>query len=161
MTTITDQQLELFMSLFRGRKDVYARRWEKEGRSGYSPAYDFNWNEFWAHKRRGGSMKDFENKKPLPLTKEVVRQHILGQHIVGIYPILTDNTSWDCCLIRFLRKRQESRCNLYWLLHQLSCFSLVRTLFNASFFVLCVRFPLFLVFRTHFSFGISWRNRCW
>jgi len=82
------------MSLFRGREDVYARRWEKEERSGYSPAYDFNWNEFWAHKRRGGSMKDFENKKPLPLTREVVKRHILGQHVVGIYPILTDNTSY-------------------------------------------------------------------
>lgn len=82
------------MSLFRGRTDVYARRWEKDGKSGYSPAYDFNWNEFMAHKRRGGSMKDFENKKLTPLTQEVVRKHLTGQHIVGIYPILTDNTSY-------------------------------------------------------------------
>jgi len=28
----------------------------------YSPAYEFNWDEFMAHKRRGGSIKDFENK---------------------------------------------------------------------------------------------------
>ena len=56
------------MSLFRGRTDVYARHWEKDGRSGYSPAYEFNWDEFMAHKRRGGSMKDFENKKLIPLT---------------------------------------------------------------------------------------------
>ena len=63
MISISEPQLELFMSLFRGRADVYARRWEKDGRSGYSPAYDFNWDEFMTHKRRGGSMKDFENKK--------------------------------------------------------------------------------------------------
>ena len=76
MIRITDQQLELFMSLFRGREDVYAHRWEKNERSGYSPAYDFNWNEFMAHKRRGGSMKDFENKKLFPLTKEVVKKQL-------------------------------------------------------------------------------------
>ena len=94
MITITDKQLELFMSVFRCRTEVYARRWEKNGKSGYSPAYDFNWDEFMAHKRRGGSMKDFENKKLLPLTNYVIKQHLLGQRIVGVYPILTDNTSY-------------------------------------------------------------------
>src|SRR3989338_5251195 len=94
MISISEQQLELFMSLFRGRADVYARHWEKDGRSGYSPAYEFNWYEFMAHKRRGGSMKDFENKKPIPLTKEIIKKHLFGQHVVGIYPILPDNTSY-------------------------------------------------------------------
>ena len=94
MISISEQQLKLFMLLFRGRIDVYARHWEKDGRSGYSPAYDFNWDEFMAHKRRGGSMKDFENKKLIPLTKEVVGKHLSGQHIVGTYPILPDNTSY-------------------------------------------------------------------
>ena len=87
-------QVELFMSLFRGRPDVYARRWEKDGRSGYSPAYEFSWDEFMVHKRRGGSLKDFENKRMLPLTPEVIKKHLLGLHIVGIYPILPDNTSY-------------------------------------------------------------------
>src|SRR3989339_494228 len=93
MISVTEQQLELYMSLFRGRADVYARRWEKDGRSGYSPAYEFNWDEFMMHKRRGGSMKDFENKKLIPLINEVVKKHLIGQHVVGIYPILPDNTS--------------------------------------------------------------------
>ncbi|MDP2883901.1 MAG: DEAD/DEAH box helicase family protein [Ignavibacteria bacterium] len=87
-------QVELFMSLFRGRSDAYARRWEKEGRSGYSPAYEFSWNEFMAHKRRGGSLKDFENKKLLPLTDEVIKKHLLGVQVIGVYPILPDNTSY-------------------------------------------------------------------
>ncbi|MHB8579160.1 MAG: TOTE conflict system archaeo-eukaryotic primase domain-containing protein [Ignavibacteriaceae bacterium] len=94
MIFINEHQLELYMSLFRGRTDVYARHWEKEGRSGYSPTYEFNWDEFMAHKRRGGSMKDFENKKLSPLTKDVVKKHLIGQHVVGIYPILSDNTSY-------------------------------------------------------------------
>ncbi len=73
---------------------MYARFWEKNGRSGYSPAYDFNWNEFMAHKQKGGSIKDFENKKTLPLTREVTKKHLLGGHLVGVYPILPDNTSY-------------------------------------------------------------------
>src|SRR3972149_10404246 len=94
MISISEQQLELFISLFRGRTDVYARRWEKDRRSGYGPAYDFNWDEFMTHKRHGGSMKDFENKKLIPLTKEVVKKHLIDQYVVGIYPILSDNTSY-------------------------------------------------------------------
>jgi len=31
MISINEQQLELYMSLFRGRTEVYARRWEKDG----------------------------------------------------------------------------------------------------------------------------------
>ena len=94
MVYVSEQQLELYMSLFRGRAGVYARHWEKDGRSGYSPAYEFNWDEFMAHKRRGGPMKDFENKKLISLTKEVVEKHLIGQHVVGVYPILIENTSY-------------------------------------------------------------------
>ncbi len=39
-------------------------------------------------------MKDFENKKLIPLTKEIVKKHLLGQHVVGIYPILPENASY-------------------------------------------------------------------
>jgi len=94
MTQIDKQKIELFSSLFRGRTDVYARRWERDGRSGYSPAYEFNWDEFMAHKRRGGSLKDFKNKRLISLTVEVIKKHLLGQHVLGIYPILPDNTSY-------------------------------------------------------------------
>jgi superfamily II DNA or RNA helicase len=91
---LDDQHIELFMSLFRGRSDVYARHWEKDGRSGYSPAYEFDWTEFMVHKRRGGTMKDFENKKLLPITEDVIHGHLTGRHTVGVYPILSDNTSY-------------------------------------------------------------------
>jgi len=88
------QQIEIFMALFSGRTDVYARRWEKDGRSGYSPAYEFDWHEFMAHKRRGGSLKDFEHKRLLPLTSDIIKKHLLGLQVIGIYPILPENTSW-------------------------------------------------------------------
>ncbi|TSA44028.1 DEAD/DEAH box helicase [bacterium] len=90
----SNEQIALFASLFRGRSDVYARYWEKNGHSGYSPAYSFNWTEFMAHKRAGGSIKTFENKTLLPLTHEVFRDHLNGRLLAGIYPILEDGTSY-------------------------------------------------------------------
>jgi len=94
MINIDPQQFELFVSLFRGRTDAWARYWEKDGRSGYSPAYEFDWDEFMAHKNRGGSLKDFANKRLIPLTPDIIKKHLIGQQIVGVYPILPDNTSW-------------------------------------------------------------------
>ena len=91
---ITQDQILLYMTLFRGRKDVYARHWEKNGKSGYSPAYQFNWQEFLAFKAKGGRLADFHNKKQLVLTLEVVRSHLEGNQTIGIYPLLEDNTSY-------------------------------------------------------------------
>jgi len=65
---ITQEQILLFMNLFRGRKDIYARHWEKNGKSGYSPAYQLNWQEFLAFKTKGGRLADFPNKKPLKIS---------------------------------------------------------------------------------------------
>jgi len=92
--TMTDEQINLYLSLFCGRTDVYARRWEKGEKSGYSPAYDFNWTEFLAHKNHGGTMSSFENKTVIPLTPEVIKKHLAGRDVVGIYPLLENNTSY-------------------------------------------------------------------
>ena len=91
---MAEDKIKLYRSLFRGRDDIYAKRWEKSGKSGYSPAYAINWDEFNAHRAQGGSLKNFENKTPLALTDGVINQHLLGQVVVGIYPILEDNTSF-------------------------------------------------------------------
>src|SRR3989344_3248733 len=91
---VSEENIELYCSLFCGRQDVYARHWEKNEKSGYSPAYDFNWSEFLAFKSQGGSLKDFPNKKLIPLTPDVIKKHLFGAHTIGIYPILSDNTSY-------------------------------------------------------------------
>ena len=85
-------KIKLFRSLFRGRDDVFARRWDKTG--GYFPDYTFSWDEFNIHKASGGTIKDFENKRLTPLTDDVIRKHLSGQITIGIYPILGDNTSY-------------------------------------------------------------------
>jgi len=91
-------KIKLYRSLFRGRDDIFAKRWEKrigaEAKSGYSPAYSFSWDEFNTHRAQGGTMKNFENKVPLALADKVIRQHLSGQIVVGIFPILPDNTSY-------------------------------------------------------------------
>jgi len=81
------EKLTVFNTLFRGRTDVYSRRWEKGDKSGWMPAYSFDWNEFNAHRARGGTIRDFENKKLLPLTDEILLNHLLGKETIGVYPI--------------------------------------------------------------------------
>ncbi len=59
------KQIQVFKDLFKGREDVFAVRWEKEDKSGYMPAYDFDWNEFNAHRAQGGKIKRFSEQKIL------------------------------------------------------------------------------------------------
>ena len=94
MGHVNEENLKIYQSLFRGRTDIYATRWEKNGRSGYYPAYTFDWNTFLAHQRKGGTMATFEQKTALPLTDDTVRKHLDGQKMLGIYPLLADNTSY-------------------------------------------------------------------
>lgn len=89
-----DEKIATYRQLFRGRDDVFARRWEKGEKSGYSPEYSFDWTEFNAHRAQGGNLKTFENKKLVSLSDEVIRKHLSGQMVVGIYPILEGNTTY-------------------------------------------------------------------
>ncbi len=94
MLSISEEQIILYQSLFRGRTDVYARYWEKIGQANYSPAYDVNWTAYNNFKLKGGAFKDFKDKKLIPLSSDIVKKHLIGAHAIGIYPILQDNTSY-------------------------------------------------------------------
>lgn len=89
-----NEKIKVFLSLFKGREDVFAIRWEKDGKSGYMPAYDLNWNEFSKHKTRGGTLKDFPDKRFSKLTNQRIINHLEGKEVVGLYPLLPDNSSW-------------------------------------------------------------------
>ncbi len=58
-----ENNLEILKTLFKGREDVFAIRWERNGKAGYMPAYDFDWSDFFAHKANGGNLKSFANKE--------------------------------------------------------------------------------------------------
>jgi superfamily II DNA or RNA helicase len=89
---ISLDKVQLYMNLFAGRRDVYARRWERNGKIGYSPAYSFSWPEFMAHKQNGGTMSTFTNKTSLPVTMEVIQKHLEGDEYLGLYPLRADGT---------------------------------------------------------------------
>lgn len=90
-----EQRIELFRSLFRGRDDVYAVRWEStDGRSGYMPKADRDWKSYLRAKDKDRKKVDRQTRKFRPLTQDVVRGHLVGDHTVGIYPLLQDETCW-------------------------------------------------------------------
>jgi hypothetical protein len=87
-------QCTIFKTLFRGREDIFAVRRETSGKAGYFPAYDLDWEEYKRHKAAGGTLDNFAAKSPSPLTDNRLVRHFMGKDIIGIYPLLQDNTSW-------------------------------------------------------------------
>jgi superfamily II DNA or RNA helicase/very-short-patch-repair endonuclease len=96
-----EAKIRLFRSLFRGRQDVYPRRWEspKSGKSGYSPACENEWVRGICEKPRV-QCAECPHRRFLPVTDEVISQHLSGvddrgrPFVVGVYPLLQDETCW-------------------------------------------------------------------
>ncbi len=87
-----EDKIAIFRGLFRGREDVYAVRWEnKKGKSGYSPACANEWNRPLC-KKPGIKCTDCENRELLPVTDEVIHDHLTGKQTIGVYPLLPDET---------------------------------------------------------------------
>jgi len=90
----TQDKIRLFRSLFRGRDDVYAVRWEgKNGKSGYSPACIRDSRSFFASKTEA-----IKQRQLLPSTDQVIHDHLSGKLTAGIYPLLKDETCWFLAL---------------------------------------------------------------
>jgi len=91
-----DQKIAIFRRLFAGRTDVYPIRWEsKAGKSGYSPACANEWRAGVCEKPRI-KCSDCGNRSFLPLTDQVIYDHLAGHHTVGVYPLRSDDT---CCFL--------------------------------------------------------------
>jgi superfamily II DNA or RNA helicase len=86
-------KIALFRSLFRGREDVFPKRWDnpKTGKAGYAPACANEWAP-----RICGKPKvkcgDCLNRAFLPVTDDIIDGHLRGRHTVGVYPMLADET---------------------------------------------------------------------
>src|SRR5678816_3432215 len=87
----------LFRSLFRGREDVYPRRFEsrKTNKTGYAPACANEWVRGVCEKPRI-KCTDCPNQRFLPVIDEVIRWHLSGHDdmgrnfVMGVYPMLLD-----------------------------------------------------------------------
>jgi len=93
------EKIALFRSLFRGREDVYPRRFEsrKTGKSGYAPACANEWVRGICEKPRV-KCAECPHRRFLPVTDEVIRWHLSGcddsgqPFVAGVYPMLLDET---------------------------------------------------------------------
>lgn len=89
------KRIALFRSLFRGREDGYAQRWESaDGRSRYAPAAIKDWKAINKSRLEDRKKVNQKTRKFLPLTDAVIGNHLLGKETVGVYPLLPDETCW-------------------------------------------------------------------
>ncbi len=88
------EKIRLLMSLFKGRDDVYARRWEnkKKGMSGYSPSCLNEWKPVCVKPK--GPCTGCTQKAYVALTEKVIDDHLRGKIVAGMYPMLPDETCW-------------------------------------------------------------------
>jgi len=98
-------KIALFRSLFRGRHDVFPRRWEnpKTGKAGYSPACRNEWIRGICEKPKI-KCSDCPNQAFVPVSDEIVKSHLQGQNlanparaegfIAGVYPLMPDGSCW-------------------------------------------------------------------
>lgn len=94
-----EAKIALFRSLFRGREDVYARRFEnlRTGKSGYAPVCGNEWVRGVCDKPRI-KCNACPHQRFLPVTDDATRQHLSGrdntgrEYVMGVYPLLRDET---------------------------------------------------------------------
>ena len=102
------QKIGLFRSLFKGREDLYAQRWEsiKTGKTGYQPVCKNDWI-------RGICRKpvikcgNCPAREFVPISDSVIHRHLFGfvaadriarrtrkDFVIGVYPLLQNETCW-------------------------------------------------------------------
>lgn len=98
------EKVALFRSLFKGREDVFARRWfsASTGKSGYQPVCAREWNREYCDKKKY-KCAECPNREFQPLGYNDIYRHLEGKDqngrdVVGVYAIFPDNScSFLCC----------------------------------------------------------------
>ena len=98
-----EERIELFRSLFRGREDVFARRWYSKvtNKSGYQPVCVNEWRRGLCDKK-AIKCAECPNRNFLSLGYDDVCRHLIGNDengcdVVGIYAIMSDNNCAFLC----------------------------------------------------------------
>ena len=103
ITLSIDERLRLFQSLFKGREDVFARRWfsKTTGKSGYQPVCINEWKQGICDKKKYRCVI-CPNRNFAPLTTQDMYRHLEGKDeyccdVVGLYAIMQDNSCAFLC----------------------------------------------------------------
>ncbi|MFL6260132.1 MAG: TOTE conflict system archaeo-eukaryotic primase domain-containing protein [Thermoanaerobaculia bacterium] len=88
-------KVRLFRALFRGRDDIFPTRFQsrKTGKAGYAPACA---NKFVRGVCDLPKIKCSEcpNQAFAPVDDRMALDHLRGRHVMGVYPLLEDETCW-------------------------------------------------------------------
>lgn len=103
ITLSIDERIRLFQSLFKGREDVFARRWfsKTTGKSGYQPVCINEWKQGLCDKKKY-RCAICPNRNFAPLTTQDMYRHLEGKDeyccdVVGFYAIMQDNNCAFLC----------------------------------------------------------------
>ena len=99
-----EEKIRLFRSFFRGREDVFPRRFEnsKTGKSGYSPVCRNEWQAGICQKPKV-ACQECNFRAFTQVNDEIIRNHLMGidpnersgrDFTMGIYPLLADESCW-------------------------------------------------------------------
>ena len=98
-----EERVGIFHSLFKGREDVFARRWfsKTTGKSGYQPVCINEWRRGVCDKKKY-KCADCPNRHFAPLTYQDLYRHLEGKDenccdVVGLYAIMPDNNCTFLC----------------------------------------------------------------
>lgn len=85
------EKLSLYLSLFKGRPDVCAKKWKNK--SGYSP---YCYNDFKPGLCNKPKIKcsSCNNSNFAQLDNELLKKHLLGEQVLGLYPMTTKDTCY-------------------------------------------------------------------
>lgn len=109
-----EEKINKFIELFKGREDVYAKRWVSTttGKSGYSPVCKNDFNKYKCEKFKI-KCSDCPHRELESLTKDIVEKHLKGELSIGIYPLLIgDNCNFIA--IDFDKENYEEEVIHFW-----------------------------------------------
>lgn len=90
-----EEKIELFQSLFAGRADVYAKRYEsaKTGATGYVPDCAIAWSPVCpksSDKKFKCSLCD--RQRFIAYDEQSIKRHLRGELVIGVYPMFSDES---------------------------------------------------------------------
>ena len=102
-TLSSEEKVALFRSVFRGREDVFARRWHSasSGKSGYQPVCENEWRSDLCDKKQY-KCSECPNRRLASLSDRDIFNHLSGndsngRDVIGLFPVLADNTCFLLC----------------------------------------------------------------